>query len=429
MSERVNSNNPVCCSARGLPIYLTFAIAFVFASGLIATLFIDSTNVSAMILAAACAGGFMALRVAANGVANHVGAVIGTGALPVTAAILVAIVCTAAGALLAGEGVIMTVSRELISVQDSEAGNSVVFIMMTALISASLWMCIARRRSARLSTTYAIVGGMTGAAMASVGINAVNWVVLLRIISGWLVTPILAGIVAGLCLMMIEKWIYSQPAGKVTNRRTEIDKLFILPLVLVMALFAFAHGANDVANSIGPLLAIYNALVPGTQSSLSSVPVWIMLIGVCGIATGTLLYGLKLVQVADVKSKSLERNRIFCVCLSASVIVIGASAMGFPVSSTHIAMGALLGTGFFHEIKDLRKTILVQRAQCRAPDFRRSVFGRKASAFVRPEKSINQHRPVYVALTSPATPCLVTLPATAIISAGLYLLIYQLSAI
>lgn len=486
MSDRIGPESKVYRNVWGLPIYLTFSVAFVLASGLIATMFVDTRNISVMMMVAACASGFMALRVAANGVVSHVGSVFGRSNLSIPVVLLVAIASTATGAMLAGESVVITVSREIVSAKNAGAGNSYVLIMMTALITASFWTCIVRRQSVRLSTTYAILGALIGATVASAGLASVNWIVMLEVILGWLVTPLLAGIMAGLGLMLVEKLIYRQhdrvkaarhwiplmPAliialfsvyllkfgaiewgieiyelyiifipillGVVyihnsqvsrilhglSNRRREIDRLFGLPLVVAMSLLAFAHGANDVANAIGPLLSIYNALVTESYSSTPLVPLWIILIGVCGIATGTLLYGLKLARESSEEPVTLDRSSLFCVCLSAASIVMVSSSMGYPVSSTHIALGALLGVGFYREIKHLRKMILIRRAQHRAIDFRRSVFGRKNGGIIRPKKLVCLSLPVYgQSFLSSISPCLITLPATAMISAGLYLLI------
>jgi PiT family inorganic phosphate transporter len=134
------------------------------------------------------------------------------------------------------------------------------------------------------------------------------------------------------------------------NRRRSVSNLFTIPLIFAAALLSFAHGANDVANAIGPLAAIVSTLSSGEIAASASVPFWIMAVGAIGIAAGLGLYGPKLIRVVGEKITKLDRSRAFCVALSAAITVLIASALGLPVSSTHIALGAIFGVGFLREI-------------------------------------------------------------------------------
>jgi PiT family inorganic phosphate transporter len=140
------------------------------------------------------------------------------------------------------------------------------------------------------------------------------------------------------------------------SNRASVGALFTIPVICGAALLSFAHGANDVANAIGPLAAIHASISEGGIVSVARIPPWILLIGAFGIATGLLLYGPKLIRTVGSKITKLNRIRAFCVTLSAAITVIIASAMGLPVSSTHIAIGALFGVGFLREFMANRRS-------------------------------------------------------------------------
>ncbi|CAN0583764.1 unnamed protein product, partial [Laminaria digitata] len=125
--------------------------------------------------------------------------------------------------------------------------------------------------------------------------------------------------------------------------------LFRIPLICSAALLSFAHGANDVANAIGPLAAILRAVEFGDIAGKVAVPIWIMMIGAFGISLGLFLYGPKLIRMVGDQITKMNPMRAYCVALSAAITVIIASWLGLPVSSTHIAVGAVFGVGFFRE--------------------------------------------------------------------------------
>lgn len=113
---------------------------------------------------------------------------------------------------------------------------------------------------------------------------------------------------------------------------------------------SFAHGANDVANAIGPLAAIYDALKSGfIGGAEAAVPFWIMLLGGLGISIGLALFGPKLIKTVGSEITELDQIRAFCIAMSAALTVLVASELGMPVSSTHIAVGAVFGVGFLRE--------------------------------------------------------------------------------
>ena len=154
--------------------------------------------------------------------------------------------------------------------------------------------------------------------------------------------------VAVIMYAIARPWI-ARKSRSLSNDKKGVNQLFTIPLIFAAALLSFAHGANDVANSVGPLAAINDALTSGSISSKAQIPMWVMMVGAIGIALGLALYGPKLIRTVGSEITELDQTRAFCIALSAAITVIIASQLGLPVSSTHIAVGAIFGVGFLRE--------------------------------------------------------------------------------
>src|SRR5690554_8160460 len=154
--------------------------------------------------------------------------------------------------------------------------------------------------------------------------------------------------VAVVVMLASRPWIRRRRAH-LENNREGVSSLFTIPLIFSAALLSFAHGANDVANAVGPLAAINEALVNLEVSGKASIPFWIMLVGAICISLGLALYGPKLIKTVGQEITDLDKVRAFCIALSAAVTVIVASQLGLPVSSTHVAVGAVFGVGLLRE--------------------------------------------------------------------------------
>lgn len=161
-------------------------------------------------------------------------------------------------------------------------------------------------------------------------------------------------VIAIFIYLLVKKRIHSNTTT-LENNKASVNTLFTIPLIFAAALLSFAHGANDVANAIGPLAAINDAVINGSVSSDASIPLWIMGVGALGISLGLALYGPKLIKTVGSEITDLDQIRAFSIAMSASLTVILASQLGLPVSSTHIAIGGVFGVGFLREwlhIKD-----------------------------------------------------------------------------
>jgi len=145
-----------------------------------------------------------------------------------------------------------------------------------------------------------------------------------------------SGVVYLLARLQIEKL-----ADRLPKEKQSVNELFTIPLIFAAAMLSFAHGANDVANAVGPLAAINGAIVGGEVIAKAAIPVWVLLVGAIGISLGLALYGPKLIRTVGSEITELDRMRAFCIAMAAAITVIIASPLGLPVSSTHIAVGFL----------------------------------------------------------------------------------------
>jgi PiT family inorganic phosphate transporter len=163
------------------------------------------------------------------------------------------------------------------------------------------------------------------------------------------VTVVLLGVAAGFIAWIVARPLVHNRAQGLDNRNGSLRVLFQLPLIGSAALLSFAHGANDVSNAVGPLSAIVRIAISQPLRENATPPLWVMLIGALGISTGLLLFGPRLIRLVGEQITKLNPMRAYCVALSTAFTVIVASWLGLPVSTTHIAVGAVFGVGFFRE--------------------------------------------------------------------------------
>ncbi|MBM3609324.1 MAG: inorganic phosphate transporter, partial [Alphaproteobacteria bacterium] len=189
-----------------------------------------------------------------------------------------------------------------------------------------------------------LIGVMSGAFAAYLAMKGLNNVIRLSVT----MIALIALVAFVISWAIVHPLIRKQSEG-LENRNQSLRQLFHLPLIFSAALLSFAHGANDVANAIGPLAAILAALSSGSIETRAVVPFWVMLIGAAGLSLGLFLYGPRLIRTVGEQITRMNPMRAYCVALSAAITVILASWFGLPVSSTHIAVGAVFGVGFFRE--------------------------------------------------------------------------------
>jgi len=164
-----------------------------------------------------------------------------------------------------------------------------------------------------------------------------------------------AGAIGGIVTFLIVKPRVAIKVANLANTREDLNKLFTIPLIFAAALLSFAHGANDVANAVGPLAAVNDAIINAAISKKAAIPLWVMAVGGLGISIGLALFGPRLIKTVGSEITELDQMRAFSIMMAAAITVIIASQLGLPVSSTHIAVGAVFGVGFLREWLDSKK--------------------------------------------------------------------------
>ena len=361
---------------------------------------------------AAGVGAYLAINIGANDVANNVGPAVGAKTLTLFTALLIAVIFETAGALIAGGEVVATIRGGIIDPGLISSVDTFIWIMLAALFAAAIWLNFATMLSAPVSTTHSIVGAVLGAGIAASGFGIANWPVVGMIAASWLISPVVGGVIAAGFLYMIKRsvtyqanvshaayrmvpllvavmawafvtYMFLKGVNKLITldfaiialiglfvavvtyvgvqrrikaripdlaEKSQINQLFNVPLIFAAAFLCFAHGSNDVANAIGPLAAIVDVVISTNMISNSSeVPLWILSIGALGIAFGLALFGGRVVRTVGSEITDIDQMRAYCIAMSATLTVIVASQLGIPVSSTHIAVGAVFGVGLLRE--------------------------------------------------------------------------------
>ena len=132
-----------------------------------------------------------------------------------------------------------------------------------------------------------------------------------------------------------------------TAEYKSVEKLFVYLQILSASMVAFAHGANDVANAIGPMSAIISVAVAGGESiaAKTPVPLWVLALGGLGIAIGLATWGWRVIETVGRNITQLTPTRGFSAEIGAATTIVLASKLGLPISTTHTLVGAVLGVG------------------------------------------------------------------------------------
>lgn len=367
------------------------------------------------IIIAVIFGLYMTWGIGANDVANVMGTSVGSGAITVKTAIIIAAIFEFGGAALAGGHVTKTIRKGIIDPAPIVNNPEIlVFGMLAALLAAAIWLMVASSRGWPVSTTHSIVGAVVGFAVAGIGIDAVNWGKIGQIVASWVVSPVLGGTIAFILMMSIRRLILNTEnpflnakrwgpvyvflvgfiialvtlfkglkhlnldlsipmsflaaaviglaiaaIGWVLINRVQIDeqadkehhfasveKVFVPMMLFTACGMAFAHGSNDVANGVGPLAAVYGLVQSGGEvAQKAALPLWILALGGFGIVVGLATFGYRVMQTIGTKITELTPTRGFSATMAAAATVVLASRTGMPVSTTHIAVGAVMGVG------------------------------------------------------------------------------------
>jgi len=359
----------------------------------------------------------MAWGIGANDVANAMATSVGSKALTIKQAILVA-------AVFGGE-VTNTVRKGIVDA-DMFTGTPELMIygMLASLLAAGTWLLIASRNGWPVSTTHSIVGAIVGFAAVGVGVDAVQWGEVGKIVMSWVVTPLIAGFLAFLIYQSVQKLILSQedplskakryvpvyiflaaftltlvtilkglkhvglhinirdsyilataiavmisligayfinkiepdPKAEKKEHFVTVERVFGVLMIVTACGMAFAHGSNDVANAIGPIAAVVSIAHTGAVAAQSELPLWILVLGGVGIVVGLATFGRHVIATVGEKITHLTPSRGFAAELAAATTIVIASGTGMPISTTQTLVGAVLGVGLARGIDaiDLR---------------------------------------------------------------------------
>ena len=354
---------------------------------------------------------YMAWAIGANDVANAMGTSVGSGALTVGGAIIVAAVLGFAGAFLAGGHVTDTVRKGMLDLS-MMTREQLIYGMLGSLAAAGTLLVVATRFGLPISTTHAIVGAIVGFGAIAVGVDAVKWGKIAQIVLSWVTSPLLAGVIAFFIFQITRIKVLDRPdpvaqirklgpvffffvffiiglvtlfkglkplkldlnltqslIGSVTlgligaaigaffirrvdvgeddpkHRFSRVERIFVVLQILTACAIAFAHGSNDVANSIGPLAAISHAVQGMDLGSKAPVEPWMLAIGGIGIVIGLATWGYRVMETIGKKITELTPSRGFAAELAAATTIVVASRLGIPISTTHTLVEAVLGVG------------------------------------------------------------------------------------
>jgi len=306
--------------------------------------------------------------------------------------------------------------------QFSDRQDLFLFGMLAAVLGSALWVNIATYFKLPVSTTHSIIGGVIGFGLVSVGIAGIKWKVILFVVLSWIISPIFGGIIAFTIFSIIKKFILSSKepiaqtrkigpffAGMVgfilsmaviykglkhlhldlplieallvslcvgaggfllgsfllrrykeraTDPYYQVEKMANPLQVLSAGFQAFSHGANDVANAIGPVAAVVAVVQTQKVEMQVAIPLWLLLLGGVGLAFGVYTWGHRVMETVGEKITSITPTRGFSAEFGTATTVLLCSRLGMPVSTTHVAVGNIIGVGLARGISAINLDVI-----------------------------------------------------------------------
>jgi inorganic phosphate transporter, PiT family len=370
----------------------------------------------------------MTFGVGANDLANVMSTTIGSKAVSVKQAIILAIIFEFSGALLGGSDITNTMRDGIINIGAlSNDPKIIIEGMLSILIAGTIWMNLASYIGVPVSITNALVGSMVGFGSVVLGVNAIEWHEVKNIAIGWVTSPLISGITAYMLFISIQNLIFVSPnplaraktyipiylflVGCILSfiivfkgllhfhinlsiqssimltigfsivitiigmffirmipehhpmKRREsflqVERYFGVLMAMTACAMIFAHGANDVSLTVGPLTIIHS-LIFHPKESLSSInyPPWIIIFAASAVVIGFLSYGRRVIETVGSSITALTPSRAFAATLAAATSVVSATSLGIPVSATQTLVGAVLGVGLARGIGALNLIVI-----------------------------------------------------------------------
>ncbi|ACV63196.1 phosphate transporter [Desulfofarcimen acetoxidans DSM 771] len=263
--------------------------------------------------------------------ANAIATSISTKALTPRAAIVLASTMNLVGAL-TFTGVAKTIGGKIADPMKLEHGLPIV---IAALVAAIIWNLITWYYGIPSSSSHALIGALTGSVIASAGLSAVNFAGFLTILQALILSPVLAFCI-GYIIMSILRFVFRSANPRSTNR------MFRFLQILTAAFQAFSHGTNDAQKSMG---IITFALIAGGLQNTHDIPFWVKLTCAIAMALGTSVGGWKIIKTVGTQIIKLKPISGFASDVTSASVIIGATIIGQPVSTTHVISSAIMGVG------------------------------------------------------------------------------------
>ena len=303
-----------------------------------------------------------------------------------------------------------------------ETPNLFLYGMLAAVLGSAIWVNIATYFKLPVSTTHSIVGGVLGFGLVSVGFAGIHWNIVIYIVLSWIISPVFGGLVSYVIFTIIRKSILesrspiekakrigpffvgmvvfvlvmaiickglknlhldfsflesffiSCTAGaaayfvgyilirrykeKQTDPYYQVEQMTIPLQVLTASVKAFSHGANDVANAVGPVAAIVVVLRTHEVSMQVPVPIWLLIVGGLGIGFGAYIWGHRVIKTVGEKITLITPTRGFAAEFGTAVSVLICTHLGMPVSTTHVSIGNIIGVGLARGISAIDLNVI-----------------------------------------------------------------------
>lgn len=368
-------------------------------------------------------GFYMAWNIGANDVANSMASAVGAKAITLKQAVFIAGILNVLGATFIGSHVTNTIRKGIVTTDILTDPQMALIGAFSALLAGALWVSFATWKSLPVSTTHSIVGAMIGFGIMAGGFSVINWAIVGGVVLSWIVSPVFSMAIAyamfkvivafvisvndpfekatklspvfiGIaCFVVVLSFLFKTPLGKNLSLKPVSALLAATGAAVLLGLIgkwllkrfvkpggesngaesifrriqigtscyvALAQGANDVANAIGPLAVIYFLVKTGTVGATVPVPLFLLLFGGVGIALGISMAGYRVMETLGTKITTLTNTRGFSVDFAAATTVLIASKMGLPVSTTHAAVGGVLGVGLARGLEAVNFAIVLR---------------------------------------------------------------------
>lgn len=366
-------------------------------------------------------GFHMAWNIGANDVANSMASAVGAKAITQRQAIFIAGILVIVGAIFIGGHVTETIRGGIISPEVLDDPQIALMGAFSALMAASLWVSFATWKSLPVSTTHSVVGAMIGFGIVTGGFGVINWEVMGAVVSSWVISPVFSMTIGFIMFKIIVRFVLTQndsfsaalklsplfigvaifvvvmsflfktplgtamAVGDITamlvagvigiaggfggrnllarlfarrGEQKEPELIFRTIQVGTSCYVALALGANDVANAIGPLALIYFLTRTGAVGAELPVPFYLLLFGGAGISVGIAMGGARVIRTVGSRITHLTNTRGYSVDFAAATTVLMASKLGLPVSTTHAAVGGVMGVGLARGVEAVNFAIV-----------------------------------------------------------------------